>query len=121
MSGGPPVGFDRAGVAAESLVNEVASLDATGTIIWANAAWLKAAKTESCDRLGGCTIGELPQDIRCARDSRGTGDRRGRRRRGRGRAWAVRTGAQLHGWRTALETPGQSPSRIIPWRSAHTQ
>ena len=103
-----------------SLVNEVASLDATGVIIWANGLVEEAAKTDSRDLRWWIPQCELPQDVRCARDSRGTGDRRGRRRRGRGRAWAVRTGAQLHGWRTALETPGQSPSRIIPWRSAHT-
>ncbi|MDP9252096.1 MAG: MEDS domain-containing protein, partial [Chloroflexota bacterium] len=49
--------LDRASVAAESLSSEVASLDATGTIIWANAAWLRAARTESRELLAGCTVG----------------------------------------------------------------
>ena len=57
MLGGHRVELDRASLAAESLANEVASLDAAGTIIWANAAWLQAARTESKELLAGCTIG----------------------------------------------------------------
>jgi DNA-binding CsgD family transcriptional regulator len=51
------VELDRASLAAESLSNEVASLDARGTIIWANAAWQLAARAESRDLLAGCTVG----------------------------------------------------------------
>jgi DNA-binding CsgD family transcriptional regulator len=51
------VGLERASLAAESLPSEVASLDATGIIVWANEAWLHAARTESKELLAGCTIG----------------------------------------------------------------
>jgi DNA-binding CsgD family transcriptional regulator len=45
-----------AAVAADSLPSEVAALDASGTITWANAAWLVAARAGSGD-LAGCTVG----------------------------------------------------------------
>jgi DNA-binding CsgD family transcriptional regulator len=51
------VDLRRAGLAAESLPSEVASLDAIATIIWANAAWLLAAETEPGDVLAGCVVG----------------------------------------------------------------
>ena len=47
---------DLAEIAAESLPSEVALLDATGTITWANAAWLRAAQIGS-DLLTGCVVG----------------------------------------------------------------
>ena len=51
------IDLDQASVAAESLSSEVASLDATGTIVWANAAWLLAARRETRELLAGCTVG----------------------------------------------------------------
>lgn len=48
---------DRAEIAAESLPSDVALLDATGTITWANARWLQAARTGSSGLLNGCTVG----------------------------------------------------------------
>lgn len=47
----------RAGVAAESLPSEVASLDATGAIIWANTAWVDAAQSESGALPAGGAVG----------------------------------------------------------------
>ena len=51
------MGLESGSLAAESLSNEVASLDATGTIIWANAAWQLAARAGSRDPLAGCVVG----------------------------------------------------------------
>jgi ATP/maltotriose-dependent transcriptional regulator MalT len=51
------VDLHRAGLAVESLPSEVASLDAAATIIWANAAWLLAARGEPGELLGGCVVG----------------------------------------------------------------
>ena len=48
---------DRAEIAAESLPSDVALLDATGTITWANARWLQAARTGSSGPLNGATVG----------------------------------------------------------------
>jgi DNA-binding NarL/FixJ family response regulator len=45
-----------AALAAESIPSEVASLDAVGVIMWANAAWLAAAQSESY-LLAGCAVG----------------------------------------------------------------
>jgi DNA-binding CsgD family transcriptional regulator len=47
----------RAEIAAESLPSDVALLDATGTITWANATWLRAARTEPAGLLAGCAVG----------------------------------------------------------------
>jgi DNA-binding CsgD family transcriptional regulator len=47
----------RAELAAESLPSDVALLDATGTIIWANATWLRAGEADSADLLAGCMVG----------------------------------------------------------------
>jgi DNA-binding CsgD family transcriptional regulator len=47
----------RAELVAESLPSDVALLDATGTITWANASWLRAGRTESPELLAGCVLG----------------------------------------------------------------
>ena len=44
-------------IAVESLPSDVATLDATGTITWANAAWLRATRNGSADLLAGCAVG----------------------------------------------------------------
>jgi DNA-binding CsgD family transcriptional regulator len=47
----------RAEIAAESLPSDVALLDASGTITWANATWQRASRTGSPDLLAGCAVG----------------------------------------------------------------
>jgi len=44
-------------LAAESLPSEVALLDATGKIAWANALWRRAAEAGSAEPLAGCDVG----------------------------------------------------------------
>jgi DNA-binding NarL/FixJ family response regulator len=44
-------------IAVESLPSDVATLEATGTITWANAAWLRAARADSAELLAGCAVG----------------------------------------------------------------
>jgi DNA-binding NarL/FixJ family response regulator len=43
--------------AADSLPSEVASLDAAGVIVWANAAWLLAAQSDPGGLIIGCAVG----------------------------------------------------------------
>jgi RNA polymerase sigma factor (sigma-70 family) len=58
----------RADIAVESLPSEVASLDALATVVWANAAWLLAARTEARELLGGCLVGvDFVQQCRARR------------------------------------------------------
>lgn len=48
---------DPAEIAAESLPSEVALLDGSGTIVWANAAWLRAAGAGPGELLAGAVTG----------------------------------------------------------------
>jgi DNA-binding CsgD family transcriptional regulator len=50
------VDLDQAGMAAESLPNEVASINVGGKIIWANAAWSLASRSAD-GVLAGCAVG----------------------------------------------------------------
>jgi DNA-binding CsgD family transcriptional regulator len=47
----------RAEIAAESLPSDVALLDESGTITWANTTWLRAGRTEIAGLLAGCAVG----------------------------------------------------------------
>jgi DNA-binding NarL/FixJ family response regulator len=59
---------DPAQIAAESMPNEVALLDTSGTIIWANGAWLRAADDPSTELLAGAGIGvDLLRSLRAQR------------------------------------------------------